>query len=186
MSVYVSLLRGINVGGSKRLPMGTLRGIYTGLGFTNVCTYLQSGNVIFESRDVEQSILTARIEAQIEQICAYHVEVFICQPHDLHGILTNNPFLNDRHADVNILYVTFLYQPPTEAAWSRLTVSPDTSDEFARGDMAIYLFLPNFYGKSRLSNNFFEKRLGVPTTVRNWNTVNAMYKMTQQNQSPGG
>jgi len=180
MSIYISLLRGINVGGSKRLPMGTLRGIYVAMGFTNIRTYLQSGNVVFESQEDDRSRLVSQIESHIEQTCGFHVEVFIRQAHDMLGILSNNPFLNNRNEDTSKLYVSFLYQPPVEAAWSRLTVPPNTTDEFAIGEMAIYLFLPNFYGKARLTSDFFEKRLGVATTARNWNTVNAIYRISQE------
>src|SRR5512137_2279952 len=128
MSVYISLLRGINVGGLKRLPMDTLRGIYAGMGFTNVRTYVQSGNVVFDSLQGDRSVLVRQIEDQIEHKCGFHVEVFIRQAHDMLGILSNNPFLNNRNEDSKKLYVIFIYQPPVEAAWSRLTVPPNTTD----------------------------------------------------------
>jgi uncharacterized protein (DUF1697 family) len=178
MSTFISMLRGINVGGQKKIRMETLRGIYEELGFTNVRTYVQSGNVVFESTEQDQVVLVKRIEAHIEQTCGYAVEVFIRQAHELQRILAGNPFLNDRNEDPSKLYVTFLYQPPPEDGWRKLTPPSGTPDEFAPGKMAIYLLCPNGYGKTKLSNSFFERKLGLPTTTRNWNTVNALYKMT--------
>jgi len=180
MSTFVSMLRGINVGGQKRLRMETLREIFEGLGFTNIRTYVQSGNVVFASPIQEPSLLTRRIETHIEQTCGFHVDVFIRQAQELKRILAANPFLIDRHEDASKLHVTFLYQSPPETWWSKLTPPGNTPDEFARGELAIYLFCPNGYGKTKLSNSFFERKLSMPVTTRNWNTVNALYKMAME------
>ena len=185
MSLYVTLLRGINVGGKKMLPMETLRGIYAGLGFSGVRTYLQSGNVVFESAEQDQAGLVKRIEAHIEQACGYSVPVFIRQAAELRRVLAGNPYLTGRREDPSKLHVTFLYQAPPEEVWSRLVAPGDTADEFAKGEMAVYLFCPNGYGKTRLSNSFFERKINLPVTTRNWNTVNALYKMMLESQTEG-
>lgn len=177
MSTFISMLRGINVGGQKRLRMESLRRIYADSGFTNVRTYVQSGNVVFESSEQAQTVVAKSIEANIEQTCGFAVEVFIRQLHELQRILAGNPFLNDRNEDPSKLHVTFLYQTPPKDAWGKLTPPGGTPDEFAPEEMAIYLFCPNGYGKTKLSNSFFERKLGIPTTTRNWNSVNALYKM---------
>jgi uncharacterized protein (DUF1697 family) len=180
MSTFVSMLRGINVGSQKRLRMETLREIYEVIGFTDIRTYVQSGNVVFESTEQDPSVLTRRIKTHIEQTCGFHVEVFIRQAQELERILTGNPFLNDRHEDPNKLHVTFLYQPPPETWWSQLTIPGDTPDEFDPGALAIYLFCPYGYGRTKLSNSFFERKLGMPVTTHNWNTVNALYKLAME------
>lgn len=177
MSLSVSMLRGINVGGQKMIRMETLREIYQGLGFTKVRSYVQSGNIIFESIERNQTILAKRIEAQIEQTCGYHVSVFIRQAQELKETLTGNPFINDRNEDPRKLHVTFLYHVPSEPWWSEMATPRDTADEFARGERSIYLFCPNGYAKTKLSNSYFERKLGMPVTTRNWNTVNALFKM---------
>ncbi len=177
MTTYISMLRGINVGTQKRLSMETLRGIYAVLGLTNIRTYVQSGNVVFESEDQARLELVSRIEAQIEQACGYHVEVFIRQPDDMKQILAGNPFLTTRSEDPNKLHVTFYNRAPAESLLSKLIAPNGTTDEFALAESAVYLFCPNGYGKTRLSNTFFERRLGVPVTTRNWNTVKALYKI---------
>jgi uncharacterized protein (DUF1697 family) len=180
MSTFVTMLRGINVGGQKRLSMETLREIFEGFGFTNIRTYVQSGNVVFESPVQEPSLLTESLETRIEQTCGFHVEVFIRQAQELKRILVGNPFLNDRHEDPSKLHVTFLYRTPPKTAWTQLIPPSDTLDEFASAELAIYLFCPNGYGKTKLSNSFFERKLGMPLTTRNWNTVNALYKMAME------
>ncbi len=180
MSIYISLLRGINVGGQKTIRMENLRDIFSGLGFTNVRSYVQSGNMLFESGEQEAAGLAKRIEGRIVQACGYPVSVFLRSAHDLEGILANNPYLNDRNEDPAKLYVTFLYHIPSEPWWSEMSAPRDITDEFARGEMAIYLFCPNGYGATKLSTSFFERRLGMPVTTRNWNTVNALYKMAME------
>ena len=180
MSVYISLLRAINVGGSKIISMDILCDIFTGLGFTYVRTYLQSGNVVFESSEQDRSLLVKQIESRIERICGYQVNVFIRQAHDLQHILANNPFLEMVNGEPNKLHVSFLYQTPLEAAWSKLVVPNNIPDKFARGDMAIYLYFPNGFAKAKITSIYLEKTLGVPITNRNWNTVNALYQMANE------
>jgi len=178
MSVYISLLRGINVGAQKMIRMESLRTTYEGLGLTHVRTYVQSGNVVFECPEEDPFRLARRIEIGLEHAYGDEVPVFIRQPEQLQQILANNPFLNDRHEDPSKLHVSFLYHIPSEPWWSELVPPRDIADEFARGELAIYLFCPNGYGNTRLSNSFFERKLGMPVTTRNWNTVNTLYSMT--------
>jgi uncharacterized protein (DUF1697 family) len=157
--------------------MDTLRWIYTALGFTNVRTYVQSGNVAFKGADQERVELVSRIEAQIENTCGYYTEVFIRSAAEIQRILAGNPFLTTRNEDPNKLHVTFYYRAPADYMLSKLMAPNSTTDEFALAEMAVYLYCPNGYGKSKLSNTFFERKLGIPVTTRNWNTVNALYKM---------
>jgi uncharacterized protein (DUF1697 family) len=180
VSIYVSLLRGINVGGQKQLRMETLRGIYEGLDFSNVRSYVQSGNIVFESSLEDKSRLGKQIEAAIAATCSYPVPVFIRQAYDLQQILMGNPFLTARNKDLGKLHVTFLYETPPESAWSKVITPAGNPDEFARAESAMYLFCPNGYGKTKLSNSFFERKLGVLVTTRNWNTVKALYKMVME------
>lgn len=177
MTTYISMLRGINVGVQKRLSMETLRGIYTDLGFTNVRSYVQSGNVVFGSVAKTRSDLFSCIESRIEQTCGYHTEVFIRQADEFQRLLYGNPFLMQRHEDAAKLHVVFYYQAPSDTSLAKLTAPSGTTDEFALTEMAVYLFCPNGYGKTKLSNSFFERKLGIPVTTRNWNTVKALYKL---------
>jgi uncharacterized protein (DUF1697 family) len=177
MSSFVSLLRGINVGGQKKIHMETLRCVYETLGYTKVSTYLQSGNVVFESTGFTPSILVQQIEDQIDKTCGFHVPVFILQTDELHDVLTGNPYIKDRNVSPAVLHVTFLYQPPSDQDWDNLKTPSDIADEFSLGKSVIYLYCPNGYGKTKLSTGFFERKLGILVTTRNWNTVNALYKL---------
>jgi uncharacterized protein (DUF1697 family) len=94
-------------------------------------------------------------------------------------VLAANPFLK-ANTDPNKLHVTFLYNPPSKTAISSLSLPAASGDQFWFGEQAVYLYCPNGYGKTRLSNDFFERKLSVPATTRNWNTVNALYQLANQ------
>jgi uncharacterized protein (DUF1697 family) len=185
MTVYISLLRGINVGGSKILSMDTLCELYVGLGFSHIRTYLQSGNVIFDSHEEDQLQLARQIESKIEQAFNFHVNVFIRQVQELQHIITGNPFLGQVQADTNKLHVSFLYTLPAETAWSKLVIPANIPDKLVRGDMVIYLYYPNGYARAKISTSHLEKLLGAPITNRNWNTVIALYKIADEIKSTG-
>jgi uncharacterized protein (DUF1697 family) len=179
MKTFIGLLRGINVDGKNRLPMQKLRELGMGIGLSAVQTYMQSGNVVFQAEAVDPVSLATQIEERIRQEFGFSVAVFIRQPDEFKRILANNPFLVKRTEDPARLYVTFLYQDPDEVAWSRVTSPSGTTDEFARAEQVVYLFCPNGYGKTKLSNDFFERKLGVPATTRNWNTVSTLSDMAE-------
>lgn len=174
---YISMLRGINVSGQKSIRMAELKSLYEGLGLLQVRTYVQSGNVLFESPEPDASKLAAQIEGRIEQTYGYRVAVFMRTGEDLERIVQNNPFLTKRNEDPAKLHVTFLYSMPLAAKMDQLALSKGESDEFFVGVQEIYLFCPNGYGRTRLSNTFFEKKLDVPATTRNWNTVSSLCQM---------
>ena len=179
MTAYISMLRGINVSGQKQVRMDDLRRAYSALGLTDVASYVQSGNVVFTSLDSSADFLAARIEAQIETTFGYRVPVFIRRVEDFRRILDSNPFLTARVEGSARLYVTFLYRQPTQAEWGSLKPPANTQDEFAFGEQEVYLFCPGGYGTTKLNNTFFEKKMGIPTTTRNWNTVNALYALAE-------
>lgn len=179
MKTYISMLRGINVSGQKIIRMVELKNLYESLGLVDVTTYLQSGNVIFNSLDHEASNLVQLIEMKIEQSFGYHVSVFIKATQDFHRIIEQNPFLTERKEDPAKLYVTFLYRLPSALELKNLNIPDSGSDEFIIQGKEIFLFCPNGYGKTKLSNNFFEKKLNMPATTRNWNTVQALLGLTK-------
>jgi len=180
MKTYISLLRGINVSGQKKIRMAELRSLYEALGLVRVESYLQSGNVVFDSDEPDGAKLAGLIEAEIEQTFGYSVPVLVRTPADFRRIIESNPFAGDRNEDPARLYVTFLYQLPAGEQWRKLASPTGTADEFVIGEQEIFLFCPNGYGRTKLSNNFFEKKLGVPATTRNWKTVNALYQMARR------
>lgn len=182
MKTLISLLRGINVSGHKRVGMADLKQLYESLGLANVQTYVQSGNVVFDSAKSDQAKLAALIEAQIERTYNYAVSVFIREARDFQRLLSHNPFLKGRQVAPTQLHVTFLYRSPPKSVVSSLQTPSSGADEFAIKGQEIFLFCPDGYGRTKLSNNFFERKLSVPATTRNWNTVNALYKLAKENK----
>jgi uncharacterized protein (DUF1697 family) len=177
MKPFISMLRGINVSGQKSIRMADLRPMYEELGLLNVDTYLQSGNVVFDSAGQDAVTLVNLIEDRIEQTFGYSVSVLIRDVPDLQRILTNNPFLNERKEDIAKLYVTFLDRPIPEAKLSSLVIPDGEKDEFFVGEQEIFIFCPVGYGRTKLSNSYFEKKLNRIATTRNWKTVTALYSM---------
>lgn len=168
------MLRGINVSGQKKIRMVELKNLYESLVFGNVQTYVQSGNVIFDSDEQDSDKLRSSIEAQIETTFGFSVPVFIRTTDNFQRVLENHPFAGEEAIRV---LVTFLYEKPAESKWEELSHYKDKVDQFVLGEQEIFLFCPGGYGKTKLSNNFFEKKLDVIATTRNWKSVNALYEL---------
>jgi uncharacterized protein (DUF1697 family) len=176
MNTFISMLRGINVSGHNKISMADLKDLYESLDFHNVVTYVQSGNVVFDSANKDVSKLSAQIESQIQKSLNLSVSVILRDINDLKSIITGNPFIK-RKKDPIKLYVTFLQESPAPFDFNKLPALSNESEEFIIVDKEIFIFCPNGYGRTKLNNNFFEKKLNVIATTRNWNTVNALYKL---------
>jgi uncharacterized protein (DUF1697 family) len=179
MHTFISMLRGINLGSHNKVAMPELVRLYTSLGLVNIQVYVQSGNLVFASDQPDAGYLSARIEGEIRSVFGYDVNVFIRDPASFQRLLDRNPFTHERDEDPARLHVTFLFRPPTPAEWSNLGPSIRDTDEFSTGEQEVFLFCPNGYGRTRLSNSFFERKLGQPATTRNWRTVNALFEMVK-------
>jgi uncharacterized protein (DUF1697 family) len=179
MFTYVSMLRGINVGGHQSLKMKELVALYESLGFKNVRTYVQSGNVIFNADEADSKRLSNLIENKIKQVFNLPVAVLIRTPGELKQTLKKNPFLKEKSIDTEKLYVTFLAETPPESALNKLNVAQDELDKFVVKNKEIYLYCPEGYGRTKFSNTFFERKLGVTATTRNWKTVTTLSEMAE-------
>lgn len=177
MRTYISLLRGINVSGQKKILMKDLQALYESLHLRDVKTYIQSGNVIFTSSIKDISKLTLSIENAIKISYGFSVEVFINTPQDFSHVIENNPYVKATNENINRLYVTFLSEKPDRQAVKNLDNVQIGNDEFTLINKEIYLCCNSGYSKSKLSNTFFEKKIGIPATTRNWKTVNKLYEM---------
>ncbi len=180
MTIYISMLRGINVSGQKRIRMEELSQIYQALNFADVETYLQSGNVVFEDMEADTDKLAASIEADIEKFLGFSLKVFVRSIGEFARIVAGNPFTAAQHLEPAKLHVTFLCKPLPREALEGMNNPNDDGDEFFLAGNKIYLYCPNGYGRTKLNNNFFEKRSGLPATTRNWNTVKALYEMAKR------
>jgi uncharacterized protein (DUF1697 family) len=178
LSTYIALLRGINVGGHKIIKMEQLRKAFEGLGFENVATYVQSGNVVFRSPG-KASVLSRNIEEMLLHRFKMSVPVIVRTAEEVGEVLRNNPFVKESGIDVTRLHVTFLSLTPQKAAMKGLDSIAAGLDRFYCRGQEIYLHCPNGFGGSKLSINVFEKVLAVGATTRNWNTVNKLYEMSR-------
>ncbi len=178
MPTYISLLRGINVTGHRKISMQELRECYASLGFSQVVSYIQSGNVIFTSTDKSTKILQEKIQAGIAKEFGYDdVTVFVFTPKQLQYYIANNPFLKDKTVDVKRLHITFLSKKPLPHFIASLEKYKSEADQFLVQDNIIYLYCPNGYGRTKLSNNFFESKLKLKATTRNWNSANKLLSL---------
>ena len=180
MYTFISMLRGINVSGQKMIPMAALKSLYESLNLTNVVTYVQSGNVIFDCTEGDATQIASSIEAEITRTFGFSVPVLIRDKSCFQRLIEHNPFATQRHEDPTKLHVTFLAALPSKLLVGNLVAPISSADEFILDDKELYLFCPNGYGVTKLSNNFFERKLSVTATTRNWKTVNALYGIANQ------
>lgn len=181
MKTYISILRGINVSGQKKILMADLKTLYESLKLKDVVTYIQSGNVIFKTSDkADDKTLAAKIEKAISKKYGFEVPVIVRSAEEMQAVLKNNPLLKDKTVNPERTYVTFLSEPPSKEALAALSKTDFSPDRFIVTGKEIYLFVPVSYGETKLSNNFFEKKLKVTATTRNWKTVNKLAELAAE------
>jgi uncharacterized protein (DUF1697 family) len=177
MEIHVALLRGINLGGKNRLPMKDLAKMFTEAGCLSVTTYIQSGNVVFEAAAPLARRIPALIEKAIAESFGYQVPVMTRTGAELARIVRGNPFLRSG-ADPRTLHVAFLGAAPAAARVKALEPGRSPPDAFAVRGREIYLHCPNGFARTRLTNAYFDSKLGTTSTVRNWNTVETLLDRT--------
>lgn len=170
MTVYISMLRAVNVGGTSRIKMDALRRLYEALGFKDVHTLLQSGNVVFRSSLEDREQLAKRIMQEIERKLALQVEVIVRTLAEVASIVERQPVLAAR-SDPSKLLVMFLARVPPATAQAALAKWHQGPEMLEMRGPEIYLYYPNGVGRSKLSGAVIESHLGVSGTARNWNTL---------------
>ena len=178
MKKSIALLRGINVSGHKKIKMSELRLLFEEIGFQFVETYIQSGNVIFSSKEKSGEKLEAKISSGIKRKFSFDVQVIVVNPKEIEYILKTNPFLKKKK-DAEKLYVTFLSKIPSDENIEKLYLIDYLPEEYVIDGRYIYLFVPNGYGRAKLNNNFFENKLKIFGTTRNWKTVIALSELVK-------
>jgi len=178
MPIYISMLRGINVAGHKQVKMAALQAAFEALEFEQVRTYIQSGNVVFKAANSSPLNLSRKIEGKILDEFGFAVPVITRTSEEMGGAIRTNPFLKENGIDLSKLHVTFLSDIPAPAALKTLESLTVKPDQFRASGREIYLYCPNGYGNTKLSNNALEKVLSLSATTRNWNTVNKLYEMS--------
>ncbi len=167
----IALLRGINVGGNRKILMKDLKTLMEKCGFRSVKTYIQSGNVIFEnSENISNKKIGQLIKNAILDAFGHDVPTIVIDAKEIEIVKNENPFLL-RDVDISSLHVTFLHDTPEQEHVSQLNQFEFGDDKFSIASNCIYLLCQKPYHKSKLSNNLFEKKLNVGATTRNWKTV---------------
>lgn len=180
MPTFISLIRGINVGGHKRVPMDQLRALCETLGFTQVRTYIQSGNVVFSAGKITSAAVSKKIEEAIVAEFGFPASVISRTPEELATAIGANPFLKESQAEPGKVYIAFLSQSPKPDAARKLEIWATRDERLHCGRLEVYLYYRNGMGQAKLSGAVLEKVLGVTATARNWNTVNQLHRMAAE------
>lgn len=175
MKTYILLFRGINVGSTRGLPMKQLTGLLEDLGATGVKTYIQSGNVVLTSREKSKAKLAAAVQAAVNEAVGFAPHVLVLEPREFADAVAANPF-PEGAAKPATLHFGFLDAVPTKPDVAKLETLRRPSERFSLRGQVFYLHAPDGIGRSKLAAAA-EKALGVPMTLRNWNTVAALQAM---------
>jgi uncharacterized protein (DUF1697 family) len=179
MPTYVVLLRAVNVGGTKKLPMAEFRKLLEGLGYKRVETYIQSGNAVFDAAGPPAKAAKA-IAVALEKLMGGPVGVLLRTHEDLGRIIAENPYATEAAADGARVHAVFLSGIPAEAATAGLKKIPARSDRYHHTGDTLYLHLPDGAGESKFTAKTLDKILGVYVTARNWNTVVKLHEMSRR------
>lgn len=172
MNKKVAILRGINVGGKRKILMQDLKELFRQLGFNNIQTYIQSGNVIFDSSETTDNFKKANeIEDAIFNRFGFQVPVIILDAKELQDAISENPFITDKTIEINSLHLTFLKELPDDEKLKNITALNFSPDFFEIRNKNVFVYCAGKYHASKLTNNFFESKLKIPATTRNWKTV---------------
>ncbi|GAA4323628.1 DUF1697 domain-containing protein [Streptomyces venetus] len=178
--MYAALLRGINVGGSRKVPMADLRALLSGLGHEDVATHLQSGQAVFSSGHGDEESLAAEIAQAVEQHFGFGVDVIVRDHAYLKAVADACPF-PAADLEPRQLHVTYFSAPVGPERFAEIDPAAYLPEEFRLGDRALYLYAPDGLGRSKLAEHLSKPRInkGIVATTRNWNTVVKLVELTR-------
>jgi uncharacterized protein (DUF1697 family) len=186
MRVIISMLRGVNVGGHNMIKMETLRALYESLELLGAQTYVQSGNVIFRTKERDLVLLTKRIEDGIESNFGFRPKVIVRTSSDLREVIARNPFATRPGIEPSRLLVLFLAgDPGAEAREKTLSIKVEP-EELRIADRELYIYYPDGMARPKLSIPLIEKTLKTPATGRNWNTVTKLLALAERLEGSAG
>jgi uncharacterized protein (DUF1697 family) len=171
MTVYVGLLRAVNMAGARPIGMEALRGLLEEEGLENVQTLLNSGNAVFRSRATSPSELEERLERALARGTGVSTEFFVRTASEWRAILDHNPFLREADVDPGHLLLAALKRAPGEKDWAALVAAIQGREKVRGSGRHAYLVYPDGVGRSKLTVALIERKLGTRSTSRNWNTV---------------
>lgn len=173
---FIAILRGVNVSGQKMVNMAELRKQLSNKGLEDVQTYIQSGNIVFTSQ-IEDNQLVDIVQNCLLNHFGFEVPTLVVPSEKLDFIIDENPL---RNIDISKLHVTFLKQLPNRQLVEALPPSPNSNEEYRIIEDVIYVYCPDGYGRTKINNMFFERKLKVTATTRNWKTCLKLRDMAQQ------
>ena len=178
MQTYIVLLKGINVGGHKKVPMADLRGLLTKSGFQNVQTYIQSGNVILQSSEINALKIETKIEKSIMDHFGFEVSVLVKTRQDLKRIFDNSPFADEKK---KASYFMMLHDSPGTDLVKETSKKIYEGEEYHIINDCIYYFSSKGFGQSKFNVNFFERKFKTFATARNYNTMVKLLSLSAEN-----
>nr|WP_298997037.1 DUF1697 domain-containing protein [uncultured Allomuricauda sp.] len=177
MKKYIALLRGINVGGHKKIKMVELKKVLAANGFQEVQTYIQSGNLLFKAERQTSLELAEKIHRLIEARFGFQVPVLVITIEELKNILDNNPF--DKKPEENQLFFTLLKTPPLQDKVYEFKNYQFENEDFYITRNCVYLSFTGSYRNAKLNNNFIENKLKVEATTRNLKTMKKLLELSE-------
>jgi uncharacterized protein (DUF1697 family) len=175
METYVSFLRGVNMTGHNSIKMTDLKGLFVKIGLSDAETFIQSGNVIFsETGDIAPAALSVNIEQAILEKFNYIVPAMIRTRRELSNIISLNPYIGETGFDPSKMAVIFLHDEPSDIQLQKAENIDYPPDRFKIIGKEIFIYCPNGFGRTKLYTNFFEKKMGVTGTARNWKTISTI------------
>jgi uncharacterized protein (DUF1697 family) len=180
LTACVALFRGINVGGNRIVPMSELKSLHEALGFRDVVTYIQSGNVVFTSNETDSTQLASQIEEAFAQKFGFRSQVIVRTLAELEETIANNPFLNSPGKETKWVLVLFLATRPESSALEDLKKSYSGPEEMHLIGQELFVYYTDGVGRSKLTLPLIEKKLKTTGTGRNWNTVLRLKEMMQR------
>lgn len=178
MHQYIALLRGINVGGNSMIRMSALKELCESLGFSDVQTYIQSGNVLFSAKEIKPEKLAQAIETKLESMMGRRVSVFVYSPHELEKAAAGNPFQPEKFDQEQICQLLFLSAKPTAERRKAIMALQGKEYRFHIHDKVLYYAYARKHAGNRRTINF-EKVLGVAATCRTWKVIDKLIELAE-------
>ena len=181
MQTFITFLRGVNMTGHNSVKMADLTLLYKNLGFIDAMTYIQSGNVIFKGfNDLAAPEIALMIEKAILKRFNYIVPVMIRTVVEMRNFMSRNPFLSEENFDSSKMATILLYEKATEQQIQKVANIDYPPDKFKIAGKEIFIYCPNGFGRTKLYTNFFEKKMGITGTARNWKTITTILDIAEK------
>ena len=185
MPVLISMLRGVNVTGHNKIKMDALRALYESLKFEDARTFIQSGNVIFRTKEKNSPAVAKKIQNAIERKFGFRPEVILRTTDELRSVIAATPFPSHRNLDPSKTLVTFLATTPGPGVHATLLAMKGYPEELHLKGRELYIYFPDGVGNAKLPWSKVEKLTQTNGTARNWNSVTKMLAIAEEMEAAG-